>query len=69
MLSDNEEYVQVHSDYQDNYQSFSDWFQLIRERYDMCVDTTGDRHTITNKLERSQVMQSYLVFVEREFRY
>lgn len=47
--------VADHSQYQDAYQSASDWLSLVRDRLASCIDTTGDKHTLTNKLDRIQV--------------
>ena len=59
LLNTRDQHVQLHSEYQDSFQSFNDLFQLSKERYALCNDSKGDRYAVTNKLERSQVDTKY----------
>ena len=36
-------------------QSAIDWMTSMKDKQSLCADTTGDRHTIQNKLDRLHV--------------
>ena len=50
-----ENYVRSHQKYQNALIEATEWLTLMKERLSMCSDTTGDRHTLQNRLERLQV--------------
>ncbi|ESO86156.1 hypothetical protein LOTGIDRAFT_167389 [Lottia gigantea] len=52
LIARSEENVEVHQKYQDSLQTVVDWLSHMKDKQNMCGDTTGDRHTIQNKLER-----------------
>ncbi|KAJ8309205.1 hypothetical protein KUTeg_014079 [Tegillarca granosa] len=49
-----EQNVHDHHQYQEASQAAIDWLTLMKDRLTMCADTSGDRHTLQNKLERVQ---------------
>ena len=44
-----------HQQYQDAYQDCQDWLNSSRDKVEACADTSGDRVSIQNKLERLRV--------------
>ena len=50
-----EKSVKDHQDHHDNLQAAIDWLTLMKDRLSTCSDTTGDRHTLQNKLDRVKV--------------
>ena len=44
-----------HQDHHDALQGAVDWLTLMKDRLSTCSDTSGDRHTLQNKLERVKV--------------
>lgn len=55
MLEKFEVAVKDHQQYQDAYQDCHDWLNSSREKVIACADTSGDRVSIQNKLERLRV--------------
>ena len=55
-----EKRVANHTQYQDSHQVASDWLSLMKERLAMCSDVSGDKHTLTNKLDRVQVILKFI---------
>lgn len=55
MLGKFEESVKDHQQYQDVYQDCQDWLNSAREKVDTCSDTSGDKLSLQNKLERLKV--------------
>lgn len=55
MIQQSEQNVVDHQQYQDSLQAVVDWLTLMKDRVSMCSDTSGDRHTLNNKLDRVQV--------------
>lgn len=47
--------VKDHQQYQDAYQDCADWLSSSRDKVEACADTSGDRVSIQNKLERLRV--------------
>ena len=47
--------VKDHQQYQDAYQDCQDWLNSSRDKVEACADTSGDRVSIQNKLERLRV--------------
>lgn len=54
-ITQSEDIVNNHSNYQDYHQAASDWLQLMKDRLSMCAEISGDKHSVTNKLERVKV--------------
>ncbi|KAK6181528.1 hypothetical protein SNE40_009363 [Patella caerulea] len=54
LIGRSEHHVDLHQKYQDCSQMAVDWLGHMKDKQTLCGDTTGDRHTITNKLERLQ---------------
>ena len=50
-----EKSVKDHQDHHDALQAAVDWLTLMKDRLSTCSDTTGDRHTLQNKLDRVKV--------------
>lgn len=44
-----------HQQYQDMYQDCQDWLNSSREKVELCADTSGDKMSLQNKLERVKV--------------
>lgn len=57
MLGKFEEAVKDHQQYQDVYQDCQDWLNSAREKVEACSDTSGDKLSLQNKLERLKVLQ------------
>ncbi len=53
-ISQSEQYVSEHAQYQDSYQAACDWLSLHRDRLIMCSEVAGDKHALVNKLDRVQ---------------
>lgn len=47
--------VKDHQQYQDMYQDCQDWLNSSREKVEACSDTSGDKLSLQNKLERLKV--------------
>ena len=45
----------IHQQYQESLQATVDWLNHMKEKLSLCSDSTGDRTTIQNKLDRLQV--------------
>lgn len=60
-----EKSVKDHQDHHDALQAAVDWLTLMKDRLSTCSDTSGDRHTLQNKLERVKVRMNVekLVFL------
>ena len=58
--------VADHTQYQDTHQTGSDWLTLVRDRLSTCVEVTGDKHTLTNKLDRIQVRLGLFLVLEHK---
>ena len=54
-ISQCEQCVQDHVQYQEQYQAACDWLKLVQDRLQVCSDVSGDKHSIANKLDRVQV--------------
>jgi len=54
--------VKDHQQYQDAYQDCHDWLNSSREKVIACADTSGDRVSIQNKLERLRVCKDTSAF-------
>jgi nesprin-1 len=54
-IAKSEDIVSVHLKYQDQVQAATDWLKLMKDRLNMCTEITGDKHSVTNKLERVKV--------------
>ncbi|KAK3090120.1 hypothetical protein FSP39_009339 [Pinctada imbricata] len=52
--------VNDHQQYHDASQAAIDWLTLMKDRVSMCADTSGDRHTLQNKLDRVQELLALL---------
>lgn len=55
MLDKLESSVKDHQQYQDMYQDCQDWLNSSREKVELCADTSGDKMSLQNKLERLKV--------------
>ena len=55
MLDKLEVAVKDHQQFQDVYQDCQDWLNSSRDKVEACADTSGDRVSIQNKLERLRV--------------
>ena len=55
MLERFEVAVKDHQQYQDAYQDCHDWLNSARDKVEACADTSGDRVSIQNKLDRLKV--------------
>lgn len=51
-----------HQQYQDSYQEALDWLNLMRDKVAACSDTSGDKLSVQNKLERLKVSCENKVF-------
>ena len=58
MLDKLEASVKDHQQYQDMYQDCQDWLNSSREKVELCADTSGDKMSLNNKLERLKVRLS-----------
>ena len=67
MLDKLEVAVKDHQQYQDVYQDCQDWLNSSRDKVEACADTSGDRVSIQNKLERLRVCRIILGYVELFF--
>ena len=47
--------VKDHQEHHDGLQAAVDWLTLMKDRLSTCADTSGDRHTLQNKLDRVKV--------------
>lgn len=54
-----EQNVQDHQQYHDASQALVDWLTLMKDRFSLCSDTSGDSHTLQSKLDRVQVTAFY----------
>ncbi|KAH9507324.1 hypothetical protein Btru_056910, partial [Bulinus truncatus] len=52
LIQRSEQHVSVHQQYQDSMQAAVDWLASVKDRQSLCADTSGDKHTIQNKLDR-----------------
>ncbi|KAH9507321.1 hypothetical protein Btru_056906 [Bulinus truncatus] len=53
LIQRSEQHVSVHQQYQDSMQAAVDWLASVKEQAEpLCIDTSGDKHTIQNKLDR-----------------
>ncbi|KAK0046935.1 nesprin-1, partial [Biomphalaria pfeifferi] len=52
MIQRSEQHVGVHQQYQTSMQAAVDWLSSMKDKQSLCADTTGDKHTVKNKLER-----------------
>ncbi|CAL1544282.1 unnamed protein product [Lymnaea stagnalis] len=52
LIQRSEQHVTVHQHYQDSMQAAIDWMTQMKDKQTLCADTSGDRHTIQNKLDR-----------------
>lgn len=50
-----EQNVATHQHYQESLQGAVDWLSQMKDKLSLCSDSTGDRTTIQNKLDRLQV--------------
>ena len=50
-----EQHVSDHTLYSESYTTACDWLRLMNDRLTMCADMSGDKHSVTNKLDRVQV--------------
>jgi nesprin-1 len=50
-----EEYVRDHQQYNTAATETTDWLSMMKERLEMCGDSTGDRHAVQNRLDRLEV--------------
>ena len=64
MLGKFEEAVKDHQQYQDVYQDCHDWLSSAREKVEACSDTSGDKLSLQNKLERLKVSMEHDWFFE-----
>lgn len=55
MIVRSEQHVAIHQQYQESLQATVDWLSQMKDKLSLCSDSTGDRTTIQNKLERLQV--------------
>ena len=55
MITRSEQHVAIHQQYQESLQATVDWLNHMKEKLSLCSDSTGDRTTIQNKLDRLQV--------------
>ena len=62
-ITRSEQHVSDHSLYTESYNGASDWLRLMNDRLAMCADMSGDKHSVTNKLDRVQVRRSYMGIV------
>ena len=56
-VSEREEQVSRHAQYDDCHQVAADWLALMRDRLQICADVCGDKHSISNKYERVEVRE------------
>lgn len=49
--------VRDHTLYTESFSSTCDWLRLMTDRLSMCSDLSGDKHSVTNKLDRVQVIK------------
>ena len=54
-IAKSEDHVTHHTTYQDSFQVACDWLRLMKDRLSMCTEMAGDKHSVTNKLERVKV--------------
>ncbi|XP_076442566.1 muscle-specific protein 300 kDa-like isoform X3 [Babylonia areolata] len=52
MIIRSEQHVSIHQQYQESLQAAVDWLSQMKDKLSLCSDSTGDRMTITNKLDR-----------------
>ena len=50
-----EQHVAIHQQYQESLQAAVDWLSQMKDKLSLCSDSSGDRNTISNKLDRLQV--------------
>ncbi|KAK7104412.1 hypothetical protein V1264_019133 [Littorina saxatilis] len=55
-----EQNVATHQHYQESLQGAVDWLSQMKDKLSLCSDSTGDRTTIQNKLDRLQELISLL---------
>lgn len=63
MLDKLEASVKDHQQYQDMYQDCQDWLNSSREKVELCADTSGDKLSLQNKLERLKVGEITILFL------
>lgn len=63
MLEKFEVAVKDHQQYQDAYQDCADWLNSSRDKVEACADTSGDRVSIQNKLERLRVSLTHVEYI------
>ena len=50
-----ETHVSDHMQYKDGHQGAVEWLRLMHDRLHMCSQATGDKHSVTNRVERVKV--------------
>ena len=55
MIGRSEQHVSIHQQHQESLQASIDWLSSMKDKLSLCADSTGDRTTIQNKLDRLQV--------------
>lgn len=69
MLDKLEASVKDHQQYQDMYQDCQDWLNSSREKVELCADTSGDKMSLQNKLERLKVCKRFNCDLSKRFEY
>lgn len=54
-VSQYEQFVSDHQQYNDMYNGCIDWLNGIREKLSACSDVSGDRHAVQSRLDKIQV--------------
>ncbi|XP_041353316.1 nesprin-1-like isoform X4 [Gigantopelta aegis] len=60
LISKSEQHVLFHQQYQDALHAAVDWMTQMKDKQTMCADTSGDRQTIQNKLDRLHELNTSL---------
>jgi hypothetical protein len=55
MIGRSEQHVLIHQQYQESLQAAVDWLSQMKDKLALCSDSSGDRTTIQNKLDRLKV--------------
>ncbi|KAL8590280.1 hypothetical protein ACOMHN_006396 [Nucella lapillus] len=60
LIGRSEQHVTTHQQYQESQQAAVDWLSQMKDKLSLCSDSTGDRTTISNKLDRLQDLMNQL---------
>ncbi|XP_025103982.1 nesprin-1-like isoform X4 [Pomacea canaliculata] len=60
LIARSEQHVAIHQQYQESLQAAVDWLSQMKDKLSICTDTSGDRATLQNKLDRLHELAAVL---------